>query len=361
MRWRLPAAALALVSLSFIVPVTPANAAPSLFGVSVARNNDGRLEAFAASGATVYHRWQTVASGGWTGSWGSLGAPNGQSVVYVTSARNQDGRVEVYAETYGGSIWHNYQTSAGGAWKGWLSLGCCGHNPVVASNSDGRLEIFIQGTDGIVYHKWQTTVNGSWSDWGSLPGVNSGYDLDVIRAVDGRLQVFVTFGTTYTNRQTSSGWSGWANLGQPATGLSQSSVGMNSDGRLEMFSVDFNGYTYHKWQATSGGWGGWTSMASDSNHVSISVGRNSDGRLETFADWSYSCIGHNWQNTPGGSWFGWYYDLGCPSVSAGVQGVGPEVATNSDGRLEIFIDGADGVVYHAYQQATSGWSGWSAL
>jgi len=66
---------LGLVILALFIPTTAAAAAlVSLFGGSVGRNADGRLEAFSASGdGTIYHNYQR-SGGGWDG-WSSLGKP----------------------------------------------------------------------------------------------------------------------------------------------------------------------------------------------------------------------------------------------------------------------------------------------
>jgi len=56
----------------------------------------------------------------------------------------------------------------------------------------------------------------------------------------------------------------------------------------------------------------------------------------------------------GCSWTGW---LAFPQKWYGH----PSVATNADGRLEVFAVGFDGVVYHSWQTTTGIWSGWAAL
>jgi len=81
------------------------------------------------------------------------------------------------------------------------------------------------------------------------------------------------------------------------------------------------------------------------------VATNVDGRLELFARASDGSPWHAWQNSPGGSWTGWY------SLGGVITGA-PVPITNADGRLEIF-GMAGGGVYHNYQTAPGGgWSGW---
>jgi hypothetical protein len=62
-------------------------------------------------------------------------------------------------------------------------------SPVVAQNSHDRLEVFRIDSQGELYHKWQKEVNGDWSTWVSL----GGWLLPAIAVgiePDGRLEVF---------------------------------------------------------------------------------------------------------------------------------------------------------------------------
>ena len=50
-----------------------------------------------------------------------------------------------------------------------------------------------------------------------------------------------------------------------------------------------------------------------------------------------------------------------PPINSGL-GPGPSVATNADGRLEVFVVGNDNNIWHRWQVApNSGWSAWSQL
>lgn len=339
----------------------PASAAITFDGPSaVGRNSDGRLEVFASDGATVYHKWQSVTGNGWS-NWVSLGDPPGDFPVQLRVGSNADGRLEVFTVAYDGTIGHRWQ-AVGGDWSSWASLGCCGSQAAVASNSDGRLEIFIEGTDQVVYHKWQTAANGSYSSWNSLGGVDeTGGDLEAVRAVDGRVQIFVSkgnLGTVVTRRQVSGGWGDWAGLGGPATGAYSMSVGTNSDGRLEIFTLGYDGVTYHKYQDAGGAWSGWASLGGGGD-TATAVGRNSDGRLEVFNQDGYT-VWHIYQSPNySGGWSGWS-SLG--SAGGGIQGGAVQVGMNTGGWLELFVVGANGSMYHDYQASTSsGWSGWLVL
>ena len=61
-----------------------------------------------------------------------------------------------------------------------------------------------------------------------------------------------------------------------------------------------------------------------------------------------------WQTAPNNGWSGWY------SLGGWIDLL--KVASNDDGRMEIFARGGDGAVWHIWQTAPSnGWSGWYSL
>ena len=73
------------------------------------------------------------------------------------------------------------------------------------------------------------------------------------------------------------------------------------------------------------------------------VTRNSDGRLEAFVIGLDGSLYHKWQTSPGSStWSGW------TSLSGTVSG-SPAVTQNSDGRLEVFVVGPQNALYHKWQ------------
>jgi hypothetical protein len=61
---------------------------------------------------------------------------------------------------------------------------------------------------------------------------------------------------------------------------------------------------------------------------------------------------HRWQNTPNGTWSD-AYSLGGVAVSEPVAGL------TSDGRIEVFVIGTDGALWHQWQTApNSALDGW---
>jgi hypothetical protein len=82
---------------------------------------------------------------------------------------------------------------------------------------------------------------------------------------------------------------------------------------------------------------------------------NLDGRLEVFVRGADSALYHIWQVAPNSGWSGW------AGLGGGLTG-DPAVGRNADGRLEVFVRGTDNALYHKWQVApNSGWSGWGGL
>ena len=107
-------------------------------------------------------------------------------------------------------------------------------------------------------------------------------------------------------------------------------------------------------QAIYGTGGGWASLGGviTSN---IAVASNADGRLEVFARGTDNALWHQWQTAPNNGWSGW-------ASLGGVITSDPVVGRNADGRMEVFARGTDNAVWHQWQVApNSGWSGWASL
>jgi hypothetical protein len=88
------------------------------------------------------------------------------------------------------------------------------------------------------------------------------------------------------------------------------------------------------------------------------VARNSDGRLEVFVIGADHALYHKSQILAGGGsgWTG-YSTLGGNIIS------NPVVAQNSDGRLEVFVIGADHALHHVSQltAGSTSWTGYTSL
>jgi hypothetical protein len=168
----------------------------------LARNADGRLEAFVVGGDTgLWHKWQTTAG---VDTWTDWEPLSGSGIINnIAIAQNADGRLEAFAVGSGdGGLWHKWQTTAGSnTWTDWTQLGgSIKGDPTVVRNTDGRLEAFvIDNSDNGLWHKWQATAgSATWTNWESLsiPPVGITSDPTVIQNADGRLEAFLVGGDT---------------------------------------------------------------------------------------------------------------------------------------------------------------------
>jgi hypothetical protein len=132
----------------------------------------------------------------------------------------------------------------------------------------------------------------------------------------------------------------------------------NGDGRLEVLAIGGDGQLYHAYQTAPGG--AWSSVGPLGGVLhwngAPAIGRNPDGRLEAVAIANDGSLQHAYQTAPSGGWSGF--------AALSPAGWFPDgriatVASNTDGRLEVFAIGGDRQLYHAYQTAPGG--AWSSV
>jgi hypothetical protein len=261
----------------------------------------------------------------------------------------------------------------------------------LAPNQDGRLELVavsggggspaVSGPGGspepagAVWHAWQKSPNGDWSGWASLgqPGSGiSGNAPAVARNSGGCLEAVVIAddGTVWHRAQTAPngpGWSDWQSLERPGgkEAAGTPALAQDKDGSLEVFVVRQSDTTvWHASDHHETGWSGWDSLDKPGGGVSlepngIAVASNSDGRLELFVTDSQA-IWHRWQRQQGG-WSHWS-PLGTPEPPGGQIRV-PVVARPGGGRLHLFTAASDGVVWLRSQHDTQpdGWIIWQVM
>lgn len=154
-------------------------------------------------------------------------------------------------------------------------------DPTAVLNTSGQQEVFVLGPDdGSLEHIWQTKPSNGWAaKWGPLGGDNP--------------------------------------VGTPA-------VGVNNDGRLDVFTRQEGGTLEHRWQtnpAPDGRWSStWTPLYTGSPLLigDPAVASNADGRLEVFALFGDGTIRCAWQNVADNDdhWSAWL-SLGVPRSSQG--------------------------------------------
>ncbi|MER5867486.1 PIG-L family deacetylase [Kitasatospora sp. NPDC002040] len=139
-------------------------------------------------------------------------------------------------------------------------------------------------------------------------------------------------------------------------------AGLNQDGRPQVFLVR-KGAPYTYWRGTGGTWFGPQQLASPGGPLApaFSVGMNQNGRMELFGrrlnDHHIVSLA---QNTANGGWGAVWTDHGNPNTGTGFEAqVGtPVVASNLDGRLQFFLKNAGGGVSTRWQTAPNGpWTG----
>ena len=142
-------------------------------------------------------------------------------------------------------------------------------------------------------------------------------------------------------------------------------VGANLDGRLEVFAMSADDTTlHHIWQTEpNDGWSDWGIFPkAGGGTFSAPAGvLNFDGGLEVFLVSQRTSKGggnlfHIWQTEPNDGWSGWD-NLWRPDPP---QLIGyPVVVKNASGRLEVFVMGDDGNLYHIFQAPS--WTSWESL
>jgi hypothetical protein len=219
-----------------------------------------------------------------TTQWAGLG---GLITGNIALAKNADGRLEAFARARDNTLWHIAQTAPGGAWGQWFGLG--GQiisNPAIGVNSDGRLEVFVVGTDNAVWHMSQTSANSpNWVGWSRLGGSASKDDIAVGTNADGRLEIFIhtSVNGLWHSWQTTPGanWSAGEDI--PADVDEAPAIARNIDGRLVVFVGDVEGSYWWIIQNTAGAdsWSPWWCLLGGLVSQPVMV-TNADGRLGVF-------------------------------------------------------------------------------
>ena len=178
---------------------------------------------------------------------------------------------------------------------------------------------------------------------------------------DGREEIFIVGKTgallhSYQNTINGS-WSAWISLGGSYAQNSQPKILRNKDGRLEVFAIASNGQLNHASQGTAGNSGSWSAFSAFSSSLSPTVkvggGTNANGTLDVFVIGTDSALYEMHQTTPGGSWSSW-------TNMGGIWSQDDCIANGNDldGRQEVLLISSTGAVNTFFQTAVNG--GWSA-
>src|ERR1039458_8268143 len=238
----------------------------------------------------------------------------------------------------------------------WESLGGQSPGPTVSAVSWGldRLDLFIRGTaDNSIYHKWFDA--GSWqpamTTWESLGGNTTG-NVTAVSWGAGRLDLFYRGpgNLIYHKYFDSAAWgpsmTDWESLGGVTPG-NVTAVSWGA-GRLDIFVQGTDSVIYHKWfnEAWGPSMADWESLggSTSGNVTAVSWGA---GRLDLFYRGTDNLIYHKYFDSAawGPSMTDW------ESLGGVTPGHGDVSAVSwGGGRLDVFVVGGDGVVYHKYFQ-----------
>ncbi|MER6434361.1 hypothetical protein ABT272_42975 [Streptomyces sp900105245] len=209
------------------------------------------------------------------------------------------------------------QAASAGAAGGYDARAERAGTTTMVRNASEQLEVFVADGSGKVWHRWQ-----------NAPG------------------------------STTPLWSGWSEL--PGREMYKLAAETNDDGRIELVGLDSSGQAWHRWQLTAGGsWSGWSSLGG-TGFRSAAVALNKDGHLDVFAVDSGGRVNIRSQTGPGHTFPAWTPNWIPWDSKAGFQQVAAE--TNDDGRVEIFLTDASGLVWHRWQLTAGGnWSDWSSF
>jgi hypothetical protein len=243
----------------------------TLFQPTVGRNADGRLEVFVVgTSRQLWHKWQGSPGGSFvnvpaTGGW----APMDPAYRFATQpviGTNVDGTMELFGVRWeDGAPFHARQSSPNAAFNGFVRMDgvMTKWTPLaVARNADGRLELFGLGYYDLALYHW--TQNGAnSSSFSTISRLTWTKSFQWIPAVfsnaDGTLEIVgVTreAGLSHAwQRNPNTQFTDFFSL-RGAPGFSPSTtgipaVGVNQDGRRELFVQGTAGNLLHAWQSSA--------------------------------------------------------------------------------------------------------------
>lgn len=266
----------------------------------------------------------------------------------------------------GGSVWHWRQATPGGAWQAPVNIGGGPilSNLAVAANADGRIEVFGVGRTGRdIVTSYQTSVNGPYSPWVSLGNPNgttgqcTGAPIVGVNA-DGRLEVFAknSGGGVSSTYQTApnAGFSPWVDFGGGPDIQEVPAVLTLPNGDMMLFASARTGVQWWPQRTPNAGWAAPTLLAGESVTSAVSAALNADGRPEFFYRTTAGAV-HTVYQTLSGTWCS-------PPTALGGDGVGPVSALRAQGLIFLLGRNAEGGVSATWQQGQNvGFGPWVAL
>jgi hypothetical protein len=102
------------------------------------------------------------------------------------------------------------------------------------------------------------------------------------------------------------------------------------------------------------GWSDWISHGQSGLFTNPpAIATNADGRLELYTPTNEG-VCHIWQEKPNGDWADWFNQIPDSSSGPGLVGGSLALAPSADGRLELFMLGFDKAIWHIWQTQING-------
>ncbi len=331
------------------------------------QTKDGRIMVFGTTENKMHYVVQESPNAGWTDIWKSPWQK--KEILQTVSASNQSGTIEVFV-IGDRTLYRTFQEQRDGAFTSWTNNNNLWADKKIRAmalgvNQDGRLELFAVGAGGKLIHAYQREVNTAWSGWddeGEIwDSVSIRDELAVATNSDGQLEVFaINDGgkLVHTTQRREGGWNDWQSEEVwNGRSLNRVAAANKTNGLIEVFAITKDRELIHTVQRTGaegGGWNAWQDEGENwgSRGVSqISLATNSDGRIEVFAI-SGDLLYHTYQGQQG--WSGWHkeyewQDRALKYIAA---------INNQDGRIEVIGVDDENSVLHSYQAGEGGWVGW---
>jgi hypothetical protein len=137
-------------------------------------------------------------------------------------------------------------------------------------------------------------------------------------------------------------------------------VAANEDDRVHVFSLSHDSALWHKYQKTSGGWSNWVPLGGKQKFSSgPSVVRDVEGRLNVFVRGADKTVYYTSQRKVNSdeAWTPW-------ACFGGQFASAPVAVLNSQGYIEVYAQGRDNALYYKGQMANGTaavWSNWHSL
>jgi hypothetical protein len=325
---------------------------------AVARNTDGRLQAFYQGGDDALYTisQQTAGSSTWTNPTRVGGAIFEAPVV----ALGNSGLLEVMVIGGGNVVYYCKQTAPGtDTFTAFTPLSAVSTSGLaINQNADGRLQLVYRGSNNAVWTIAQSAVgSATWSSQISLGGNTT--DTPAVGKLRGYMVVYYreADGWLYQTMQSQPNLNTWSYLGQVIQDIASGPTVGNFNGtdqlivlgrgdKDDLVSVLLSPPDKRMWFPESLG---------GSMILTAGFGTNADGHAEAFVLGPNQKMYNNYQLKSG--WSGFAQLGGSFSVALNTP---PVTALNSNGKLSVFVRGSDNSLYMATQNVASGSASYTA-